>query len=383
MNKSRSKRRIVFFLQSLEIGGAQTHACMLAEYLGRSGEFEVQVWTFAPQGLIGEVLRDKGIKIVQVPEIRSGIIQKTLGLARLILMLRKAKPTIILPFCDYPNKLCGALWEFTGAKACIWNQMDEGREITNKFLEKRSLKRSSIFVANSEEGRSFLKTSFKIQDKKIRIIHNGIHLEKAGMDRAGWRKHLGVSENAFLAVMVANFTKFKDHPTLLKAWSIVLQRSAKKDPPLLLLVGNLRLTESTLRTLALDLGLGDSVIFSGQVKDLNGLLLASDLGVFSSKREGMPYAVLDYMLAKVPIVATGITGIREALGPDYPYLVPADDPEKFAEKVLELIANPGSGKKWIEKNYQRVTSLFSPQIMGENYEKLFDELLDGGFPSIP
>jgi glycosyltransferase involved in cell wall biosynthesis len=381
MNKSRSKRRIVFFLQSLEIGGAQTHACMLAEYLGRSGEFEVQVWTFAPQGLIGEVLRDKGIKIVQVPEIRSGIIQKTLGLARLILMLRKAKPTIILPFCDYPNKLCGALWEFTGAKACIWNQMDEGREITNKFLEKRSLKRSSIFVANSEEGRSFLKTSFKIQDKKIRIIHNGIHLEKAGMDRAGWRKHLGVSENAFLAVMVANFTKFKDHPTLLKAWSIVLQRSAKKDPPLLLLVGNLRLTESTLRTLALDLGLGDSVIFSGQVKDLNGLLLASDLGVFSSKREGMPYAVLDYMLAKVPIVATSITGIREALGPDYPYLVPADDPEKFAEKVLELIANPGSGKEWIETNYQRVTSLFSPEVMGESYEKLFDELLDESHPA--
>jgi glycosyltransferase involved in cell wall biosynthesis len=182
-------------------------------------------------------------------------------------------------------------------------------------------------------------------------------------------------------VMVANFTKFKDHPTLLKAWSIVLQRSAKKDPPLLLLVGNLRLTESTLRTLALDLGLGDSVIFSGQVKDLNGLLLASDLGVFSSKREGMPYAVLDYMLAKVPIVATSITGIREALGPDYPYLVPADDPEKFAEKVLELIANPGSGKEWIETNYQRVTSLFSPEVMGESYEKLFDELLDESHPA--
>jgi len=129
--------------------------------------------------------------------------------------------------------------------------------------------------------------------------------------------------------------------------------------------------------MAQDLELGDSVIFSGQVKDLSGLLFASDLGVFSSKREGMPYAVLDYMLARIPIVATSITGIREALGPEYPYLVPPDDPEKFADNVLEWIDNPGPGKEWIEANYQRVTSLFSPEIMGENYEKLFGELLGG------
>lgn len=381
MEEIKPKSRIVFFLRSLEIGGAQTHTCMLAEQLVRSGLFEVQVWTFAPQGLIGDILREKGIKIVRVPEIRSGIIHKILGLVKLILMLRKAKPAILLPFCDYPNKLCGAIWEFTGAKACIWNQMDEGREVTGKFLEKRSLKRSSVFVANSEEGRSFLRSRFHIRDEKIRIIHNGVHLEEPGMDRRSWRKHLGVSENAFLAVMVANFTKFKDHPTLLKAWKIVLQRSAKKDSPILLLVGNLRLTESILRTMVLNLGLGESVIFSGQVKDLSGLFLASDLGVFSSKREGMPYAVLDYMLAKIPIVATNITGIRDALDPGYPYLVPTDDPEKFAEKVLEWITNPGLGQEWIEANYQRVTSLFSPEIMGENYEKLFGELLGGDPPA--
>lgn len=377
MEEIKPKRRIVFFLRSLEIGGAQTHACMLAEYLDRSGSFEAQVWTFAPQGLIGKILREKGIKIVQVPEIRSGIIHKILGLAKLIIMLRKAKPTILLPFCDYPNKLCGAIWEFTGARACIWNQMDEGREVTEKFLEKRSLRRSSAFVANSEEGRSFLNTRFNIPDEKIRIIHNGVHLEKPGMDRVGWRKHLGIPDNAFLAVMVANFSKFKDHPTLLKAWQIVQQRIAKKELPLLLLVGSFRQTERALRALAQDLALGDSVIFSGQIRDLSGLFLASDLGVFSSKREGMPYAVLDYMLARIPVVATNITGIREALGPEYPYLVPPDNPEKFAEKILEWIGSPDSGKAWIEANYQRATSLFSPESMGGGYVKLFNELLSG------
>jgi len=375
MKEKQTKKLVLMFLRSLEIGGAQTHACMLAEHLKQSGEFDVQVWTFHPQGLIGEILQEKGIEIVRVPEIGNGIAAKVWGLLRLVRMARKARPTILVPLCDYPNKLWGAIWEFTGARACVWNQLDEGREITGKFLEKRSLKRSSVFVANSEEGKKFLKQRFKIQDHRIRIIYNGIHLEKEELDRPGWRKRLGVPENAFLAVMVANYTKFKDHPTLLKAWRIVVQRLPKENPPILVLVGNLRLTESSLRTQAADLGLADSVVFFGQVKDLSGLLHACDLGVFSSKHEGMPYAVLDCMLARIPIVATGITGIREALGAHYPYLVPPDDPEQLAEQILARISAPQHDGEWVEANYQRVTRLFSPEAMGKNYEALFAELL--------
>lgn len=375
MGKKETPMRIALFLRSLEIGGAQTHASMLAEQLQRTGRYEVQVWTFSPRGLIAEVLREKNILIVPVPEIRNGLIRKIWGLARLVLMLRRAKPDVIVPFCDYPNKLCGAIWELTGAKACVWNQLDEGREITGKFLERRALKRSSAFVANAEEGKLFLIGQFKVPSEKIRIIHNGIRLAAPALDRAGWRKLLGIPPQSFLAVMVANFSPFKDQPTLLKAWRIIQQRCRSKERPILLLVGNLNQTEGALRALAGQLGLADTVQFSGQVKDLSGLLLASDLGVFSSKREGMPYAVLSCMLARLPVVATGISGIREALGPDYPYLAPADDPERFAEMILEWIANPDAGKDWIEANYERAARLFSPEIMGKKYEELFAELL--------
>ncbi len=375
MKKKEKPVRIVLFLRSLEIGGAQTHAAMLAEYLDRAGPYAVQVWTFSARGLIAEALRAKGITIVDVPEIPNDIVGKVVALTRLIQRLRRAKPAILLPFCDYPNKLLGAIWEFTGAEACVWNQLDEGREVTGKFLEKRSLNRTSAFVANAVEGKSFLMRRFKVPAEKIRIIHNGVRLEEPELDRSGWRRKLRIPEQASLAVMVANFTSFKDQPTLLKAWRIVQERRWPRQRPILLLVGNVRQTEGELRALAGRLGLAGTVLFSGQVKDLSGLLRASDLGVFSSKREGMPYAVLSCMLARLPVVASDITGIREALGPEYPYLVPPDDPAQFAEKIMEWIDHPDAGKKWIEANHERASSLFSPEIMGKNYEELFSELL--------
>lgn len=375
MKTTRERTRVVLFLRSLEIGGAEMHAYMLAEHLLRRGEYDVQAWTFSPGGLIGEFLEAKNVPIISVPDIPNGRLQKILGLTRLIRMLRQARPTLLLPFCDYPNKLCGAIWELTGACGCIWNQMDEGREITGKFLERRALRRSSLFVANSEEGRSFLRERLSVPDGKIRIIHNGVHLEEPALNRAGWRERLGVPERAFLAVMIANYSRFKDHPTLLRAWRIVQEQRVEQERPLLLLVGSFRQTEGELQALSRELGIEGSVIFWGQVKDLSGLLSACDLGVFSSKREGMPYAVLDCMLAKIPVVATGITGIREALGSEHPYYAPPDDPRQFAMQILRVMREPKRAEESAEAGYQRAATLFSQEAMGNSYEKVMIELL--------
>ena len=65
-----------------------------------------------------------------------------------------------------------------------------------------------------------------------------------------------------------------------------------------------------------ELKIVSSVRLVGEVPDLANLLGALDLGVFSSRFEGCPNGVLECMAAGLPVVATDIPGIIEAVGSD-------------------------------------------------------------------
>jgi len=374
MKKNLEKLPVVIFLNSLEMGGAQRQAFLLAEYLRGHEKAAVQVWAFSIQGMAAESFRSLAIPLVEAPSLNGNAVKKTIALAALTLRLRRIKPKIIVPFCDFPNKVCGAIWPLTGADMCVWNQRDEGREITGKFLERRALRNVETFVANSQEGASFLIRAFGVNRNRIAIIANGVRLAQAELSGRQWREKLAIGADAFVAVMTANLTAFKDHMTLLRAWRLVLNRAGTGKRPLLLLAGKPVSTETRIRDFVAEAAMADSVKLIGQVRDVAGLLQACDLGIFSSKFEGMPNSVLEYLAAGLPVVATDIVGIREALGDDYPFLVAPEDPQMLADKILVLTHDEHARRENAAQNYLRAEN-FSPAVMGEKYCRLFAQPL--------
>jgi glycosyltransferase involved in cell wall biosynthesis len=107
---------------------------------------------------------------------------------------------------------------------------------------------------------------------------------------------------------------------------------------ILLLAGRFDEPENNLKTLAIDLEIGNSLRFLGPVDDVWGLLQAVDLYVHSSKTEGTPNAVLEAMASGLTVVGNDIPGIREVLRPENNkrYLVPSESPELLANTVIEL-----------------------------------------------
>ena len=95
-----------------------------------------------------------------------------------------------------------------------------------------------------------------------------------------------------------------------------MQQNAHPDypRPCLVLAGAPLFTFSDVKRLAEETGVSETVRFPGQVKDISGLLHACDIGVLISKHEGLPNAVLEYMAAGLPVIATDLPGNREALG---------------------------------------------------------------------
>ena len=124
------------------------------------------------------------------------------------------QPDVLLPYTSLPNVLCGVVWRIIGARACVWNQRDEGRELPESRWLAAALKNVSRVISNSRQGADFLATHRGVAKERIDLVFNGVELPPPEKEtvRPPW---------PFVAVMLANIHKFKDHATLLHAWKIV------------------------------------------------------------------------------------------------------------------------------------------------------------------
>src|ERR1051325_1272827 len=121
-------RRVIVVLETLELGGAERQAVRLAERLLRDYGADVQVWGFADEGRVARACESVGIpwRLVSPHWGQYHTAQWFNAAARFAVLLRKARAEILLPYCARSNIICGLSWRFAGAKACIWNQRDEG-----------------------------------------------------------------------------------------------------------------------------------------------------------------------------------------------------------------------------------------------------------------
>lgn len=368
-------RSVLFVLRSFAIGGSQRQVGLLAAWMQRNLQVDVQVWALERGGEFSQWLTREGVawreKEGVVERHGVGKIPVLLGLIRDI---RRLHPDVILTFNDFPNKVLGAVWEWTGAKLCVWNQRDEGREVSRSFLERRAVRRVPLFIANASEGKEFLQTVFSVPAERIVIVPNGVRLAPASYDRSTWRRKWGIGDDALVAVMVANLHRYKDHETLLRAWALVTAAPDAADARLVL-AGQAGDTHEALRRLCSELHVEERVNFLGCIDDIPGVLAASDIGVFSSFREGMPNGVLECMAAGLPLAATAIDGIRRGLGDDYPFLVPPRDERALADALLALIRDRTLRIQWGNRNRRRVDDEFSVDAMGRRYVAAIEPFL--------
>ena len=137
-----------------------------------------------------------------------------------------------------------------------------------------------------------------------------------------------------------------------------------------------------LRELAGQLGIRDEVFFLGRCDNVADLLFASEIGVLSSKAEGFANAILEYMAADLPVVATDVGGAREAISEgETGYTVSSGDDEKMAERVIELLNDPKRAREMGERGKLIAAEKFSCDRHLQNTLELYDELLSTQKPA--
>jgi len=168
--------------------------------------------------------------------------------------------------------------------------------------------------------------------RSITHISNGVDTSlftHFGRERRGGRVRI---------LYPARLTPLKGHVSIIKAISCLVDRQCDVE---LRLAGDGPLLQE-LQFVVDREGLKDRVVFLGRVSPeaLASEMARADIGVYPSCSEMMPYAVLEMMASGLPVVASRVGGIPDAIRDNVSgYLVDPSDVGGFVHRLEFLVSN--------------------------------------------
>jgi glycosyltransferase involved in cell wall biosynthesis len=190
--------------------------------------------------------------------------------------------------------------------------------------------------------------------------------------RAAARTRLGLPTDAFVAGIVARLSPQKAHHVLFEAFAIL--RGSRPEARLVVVGGGPR--EQELRQLATHLALGDSVQFTGILRDVPDVLPAFDVSCLSSVHEGVPIAVIESMAAGIPVVATDCGALRDiVVDGEHGFIVPVGDAEALADRLRRLAESPALRERQGTAARRRAEERYRIEQTARGYEDLLVELV--------
>ncbi len=225
-----------------------------------------------------------------------------------------------------------------------------------------------IVVADGEQT---LARRYRVgSPNQFATVRNGINAAyyQIPVNRRAVKKSLGIPEDAPLIGSVGRLGKQKSPLTFIRAAAIVREQAPRAQ---FIWVGSGPLYEESIR-LTKELGLQDAMRFAGERKDVPSILQTLDCFVLSSLWEGFSIVLLEAMAAGAPIVATNILGNDEAIADgENGWLVPPDDPQALARKILELLENFEQAKKFGNAARERIQKDFTFAQMIRSIENVY------------
>lgn len=160
-------------------------------------------------------------------------------------------------------------------------------------------------------------------------------------------------------VCLANLRPQKDHITLLQAFSIIHEKYLDWTLHLVGLDLNDEYSEQIKRYIK-DNKLSNHVFLYGSCSDTEFILKQGTIGVLSSKSEGLPVALLEYGLSKLPVVVTNVGECGKVVTNTVNGLVvEPNNAHEFAKAVLGLIKNRDLGIKYGERLHKEIILNYS------------------------
>jgi glycosyltransferase involved in cell wall biosynthesis len=230
--------------------------------------------------------------------------------------------------------------------------------------------RADAVIAVSRADRAQLLSEQYAPPARVRVIHYGLPQrppDPTAID--GARRALGANGSPVVG-LVARLHPQKGVDTFLRAAAIV----RREHPDVLFAVVGVGALEHEMRGLAGTLGLNGEVrwLTSG-VQGAAAMPLFS-VGVLSSRWEGLPLVLLEYMAAARPIVATTVEGCLDAVSSAEAELVPPDSPQAMAAAISRLLTDGSLARERAAAALARFQQAFTLDVMVGHVRQVYKEV---------
>ena len=373
----RKRRKVFYLLDSLEIGGTETQAVELALRLP-ADEYEITLGCLRLQGPLLGRLRGSGVR-VQEFHPRGGIDSPAglYQLLRLAAFLRRRRFDVVHTHDLWSNVMGVPAARLAAVPAIISSRRDlahfDWYEGKRRVWLRRIQNLSNVVLANATPIRDALVAEDGFAPEKLRVIHNGVDTEKFQRGKRDRERLLPGAGDGQLVVLVGNMhSDVKGHPWLIAAAPAVV----REFPKTRFVFAGEGESRATFERQAAELGLQQSFAFLGRRDDIPDVLASCDIAVLPSKAEGLPNAVLEYMAAGLPTIASRVGGNAELVQDGVTgLLVPPLDSGALANALLRLLRDPELLQQIASAGRHLASEGFTFERLVQETDALYTELL--------
>jgi len=365
--------KILFVSTSTTLGGAEKTLYTLATRLDAK-QFQVAgVVSLKSPGHYAQRLAQKGIKTRSLDLVGWPSLRDAGTLARII---QEIRPDVVHALMYQAIQLC-RLVKRRGEVPFKLVSSPRVNYRTRSFwslLVDRWLKAADdLLIAESEASREFLTHRLGYAADRVKTVHNGLEIPEvpSAAERKRARLQLGLEEDELLLLSMGRLDAQKGHGVLIDA--VAELRRARK--PRCAIIGDGPMRDH-LRAQIARLGLQRTVQLPGERGDVRAWLAACDIFVLPSLWEGLPNAMLEAMALGLPVAATRVDGVPEAVtdGQDG-LLVAPDDPGALAKALASLMDDLELRRRLGQAARTRVAESFTLPAMLAGYEAAYRDIL--------
>lgn len=348
----RQRPRVLIVVTLAETGGAQTYVASLLP--GLVEEFDVVVAAHGPGPLLAAAHR-AGARPVALEHVRRPLRpwRDLRGLLELVALFRRERPDIVHANSSKAGVLGRLAAALTGVPIRIftvhgWAFAAHSGIASALYLwaerMMRPLTTVTICVAESERASGF--ASRACDPKGTIVIRNGVAADAPG-------PAVRADGAVPTVVAVGRLQRPKDPLTLVRA----LNRLRSEFSAVIVGDGPER---ARLEAEIGRLGLEGVVVLAGGRADVAAMLARADVFVLASTSEGLPLSILEAMAAGLPVVASSVGGVPEAVEDgETGLLVPPRDPVRLAAALERLLVDPALRRRLGSNGRERVLEHFS------------------------
>lgn len=366
------------------LGGATVHVRDMARHLlDRGDRATVLIGETTRSGMNGESIAELlryNIPVHPIHSLRRAIdpVHDFLAVSEMVGALRRIRPDLVSTHTAKAGLLGRIAARAAGIPAIFtphgWVISDRISAVSGRVfrLAERLAAPMAHTIVNVCEAEKRLALKHRIAPfDNLAVIHNGVRdISNALIADA--------SIDPPRLISVARFEAPKDHELLLRALAPLRNFDWRMD-----LVGS-GPREEALRALAIDLRLDNRIHFSGHTTNTAERLARSQIFVLASKSEGFPRSILEAMRAGLPVIASDVGGVSEAVAHrETGLVVPPNDVASLSQALATLILSPTTRTRFGRAGRLRYELNFTFDRMARQTVALYDQILNRKTADIP